>query len=168
MRAWETRRSPRLVEYDYSLPGLYFVTICTLGREPTLGDAVSREIQLSRAGEAVLMSWQGLPARFPGLALDAFVIMPTHVHGIVVLGVDPNFPEGNGSPDLNRVMRSFKSISGIAANHALGRTGRPFWQRSYHDRIIRNERDLALARAYIVDNPACWELDSENPAAPAP
>jgi hypothetical protein len=59
-------------------------------------------------------------------------------------------------------------MSGIAGNMALERCNRSFWQRSYHDRIIRDERELALIRAYIADNPKCWELDIDNPAASGP
>lgn len=125
MRTWEGRQAPRLVGYNYSQPGLYFVTLCTLGREATLGEIVAGEVQLSRAGGVVLEAWQRLPARFPGLELDAFVIMPNHVHGIILLGSDPTVstPE---PPDLNRVLRAFKSASGLGGNQTLGRAGQPF------------------------------------------
>lgn len=162
------RRSPRLVEHDYSQPGLYFVTICTYDREPVLGNLAIGENRLSSAGEVVQAAWEQLPDHFPGLELDAFVIMPNHIHGIVMLGGDSDVPTGGDSPSLPRVMRAFKSTSGIAGNTALGRRDRPFWQRSYHDRIVRNDRELALIRTYIADNPTCWDMDIDNPAAPGP
>lgn len=164
MQRGDARRSPRLVGYDYNQPGLYFVTMCTYGREPTLGEAEVGAIRLSSAGVVVQLTWEQLPDRFPGLELDAFVIMPNHIHGVVTLGSGPDMPSVE-PPSLNQVIRAFKSISGIAGNAALGRIGQPFWQRSYHDRIIRNERELALIRAYIADNPTCWEMDINNPAA---
>lgn len=168
MTRGEARRSPRPAEYAYNEPDLYFVTMCTSGHEPILGDVAAGEVRLSRAGEVVQAEWEGLPERLPGLELDAFVIMPNHVPGIIMLGSDPGLARGGDSPSLPRVMRAFKSASGIAGNKALDRRDRPFWQRSYHDRIVRNDRELALIRAYIADNPTCWEMGIDNPAAPGP
>ena len=161
------RRSPRLSGYDYSQAALYFVTVCTWAREPVLGEVVDGGVRLSPAGQATEAAWDTLPQRFPAVALDAFSVMPNHVHGIVVLGGDPDLPPDT-TPTLAAVMRAFKSVSGIAGNRALGRTGRPFWQRSYHDRIIRNPRELALIRRYIDDNPSRWETDADNPSAIQP
>jgi hypothetical protein len=62
-------------------------------------------------------------------------------------------------------MRAFKSLSAIPGNRALGRTNRPFWQRSFRDRIIRNSGELALIRQYIADNPAQWQTATDDPAA---
>ena len=169
MRPWQARRSPRLAGFDYSQPGLYFVTVCTWGREPLLGEVIASEVQLSRTGRAALEAWEALPLRFPAVALDAFVVMPTHVHGILVLGGDPDRSPDIARPDLAAVMRAFKSISGIQGNRALGRTNQPLWQRGYHDHIIRNARELDLIRQYIADNPARWETDADSPEAiPSP
>jgi putative transposase len=169
MRPWQARRSPRLAGFDYSQPGLYFVTICTWDREPLLGQVVASEVQLSQAGRAALEAWDALPLRFPAVDLDAFVVMPTHVHGILVLGGDPDLSPDIARPNLAAVMRAFKSISGIEGNRTLGRTNQPFWQRSYHDRIVRNARELALIRQYIADNPARWATDDDNPCpTPSP
>ncbi len=81
--------------------------------------------------------------------------MPNHVHGIVVL---PGRIAG-----LGNVMRAFKSISAIAANRLLVRSGRPFWQRNYFERIIRSDRELLATREYIRNNPLNWTVDPENP-----
>ena len=142
--------------------------MCTYGRRSILGKAVAGETRLSSAGEAVQVAWERLPDRFPGLELDAFVIMPNHIHGIIMLGCNPDLLTAGISPSLPRVIRAFKSMSGIVGNMALERRNRPFWQRSYHDRIIRDERELALIRAYIADNPTCWELDIDDLAASGP
>jgi putative transposase len=169
MRPWQARRSPRLAGFDYSQPGLYFVTVCTWGREPLLGEVVANEVQLSQAGHAALEAWEALPLRFPSLELDAFVVMPNHIHGILALGGDPSLSPAVARPTLAAVMRAFKSVSGIQGNQALGRASQPFWQRSYHDHIVRNARELALIRQYIADNPARWQTDVHNPAAhPSP
>lgn len=82
------RRSIRLKGYDYTQVGAYFVTICTWQRECLFGDVVNNEMQLSRAGETVKFNWYYLPRRYPHVKLDTFVIMPNHVHGIIVLTDD--------------------------------------------------------------------------------
>ena len=164
MRPWQARRSPRLAGFDYSQPGLYFVTVFTWGREPLLGEVVANEVQLSQAGRAALEVWEALPLRFPAVDLDAFVVMPNHIHGILVLGGNADLSPDPARPHLAAVMRAFKSVSGIQGNRALGRINQPFWQRSYHDHIVRNARELALIRQYIADNPARWETDVDNPS----
>ncbi len=156
------RRSPRLASYDYSQAGLYFVTICTHDRAPVLGEVRDGEMHRSAAGIAIEQTWTALPDRFPGVGFDAFVVMPDHMHGIVVLGYDPGPPLQVTIPSLAAVLRTFKSVSGIEGNRVLGRAGQPFWQRRYFDRIIRNERELALIRQYIDDNAARW-METEEP-----
>ena len=79
------RRSLRLNGYDYAQAGAYFVTICTQDRACLFGDIVDGEVRLTDAGRMVQVSLAGLPGRFPAMELDAFVIMPNHVHGIIVI-----------------------------------------------------------------------------------
>lgn len=113
---WVARRSPRLVGYDYGQAGLYLVTICTWNREPVLGEAGDFGVRLSAAGLAVEQAWAALPRRYPSVSLDTFVIMPDYIHGIVVLGGDPDLPPAIPMPTLSAVIRTFKSVSGIAGN----------------------------------------------------
>jgi len=82
------RRSMRLKGYDYSQAGAYFVTICTQGRACLFGEVVDGEMRLNDAGRMVVAEWERLPALFPNVVLDAFVVMPNHIHGIVIL-TDP-------------------------------------------------------------------------------
>jgi len=157
------RRSIRLDGYDYRQDGMYFVTICTFQWECLLGEIVDGEMYLSTAGEAVQDAWDRLPARFPGIALDWFVVMPNHVHGILFLGADPGI--GDARPvSLGAVVGAFKSLAAIAANRVLAREGTPLWYRNYYERIIRNDRELHRIRAYIEANPANWAQDDDNPA----
>jgi hypothetical protein len=79
------RRSVRLKGYDYTWAGAYFVTICTWGRECLFGDVVDGTMRLSEFGQIAQSVWEELPQHYPGLELDEFVIMPNHIHGIVVL-----------------------------------------------------------------------------------
>ena len=157
------RRSPRLIGYDYGQPSLYFVTVCTADRAPLLGQIIDGAPHLSPAGRATQHAWETLPLRFPSIVLDAFIVMPDHVHGILAIGADPNHP---ATPTLAAVLRIFKSVSGIDGKRTLGRTGQPFWQRSYHDRILRHDRELTLARQYILDNPARWQANRPSPPSP--
>ena len=80
------RRSTRLGGYDYAQPGAYFVTVCTRGRACLFGHVVNGEMHLNEAGEIARMVWDGLPERFPSVGLDEYVIMPNHVHGIILVG----------------------------------------------------------------------------------
>jgi REP element-mobilizing transposase RayT len=145
------RRSIRLRGYDYSKPGAYFVTICTHDRESSLETA-------SVAG-LVTAAWADLPWRCPGVALDEFIVMPNHVHGIIVLT-----GAASSAPTLGEVVRAFKSLSAIEANRARGAEGQPFWQRNYYEHIVRDDDELRIIRQYIRSNPSMWETDLDNPA----
>ena len=79
------RRTPRLKGYDYSSDGAYFVTICTYNRECTLGDIINDEMHLKEYGNIVRDEWHNLPKRYLNIGLDAIVVMPNHIHAIIVL-----------------------------------------------------------------------------------
>ena len=86
------RRSIRLKGYDYSQPGAYFITICTYRRACLLGDVIEGDMHLNPLGNMAWQCWQAIPDHFPHAVLDAFVVMPNHVHGIVwiVDGLNPS------------------------------------------------------------------------------
>jgi len=145
------RQTLRLPGFDYSQPGAYFVTICTRNRQSVFGDIVNGTIVPSQTGNIVVSSWNAIPIHFPYVVLDAFVVMPNHLHGI------PLFTEpvvaGHARP-LPIVIGSFKS--------AVSRSvGSGIWQRSYWERVLRNENELNLARHSIDDNPCYWPQDKE-------
>jgi putative transposase len=161
------RRSLRLTGYDYAQSGAYFVTICTQNRACVFGCVDDGDMRLNEAGRMVRSVWQALPDRFPGMELDAFVIMPNHVHGIVAfVGAGLALPGDKGAassaPTLGDVVRAFKSLSAIRVNCLLRRSG-SLWQRNYYEHVIRNERELDRIREYIATNPLRWALDRENP-----
>jgi putative transposase len=79
------RRSIRLKGYDYTQPGAYFITICTQGRECLFGEIIDGEMHLNEAGQIVVQTWQDLPNHISNVQLDAFVVMPNHVHGIIII-----------------------------------------------------------------------------------
>jgi REP element-mobilizing transposase RayT len=108
----------------------------------------------------VQQGWQELPARFAAVELDAFVVMPNHIHAILVFSP----PDGGAVAPLGAVVRGFKSLTAVRVNRLLGRSGEPLWQRDYYDRIVRDDAELDRIRTYIVNNPLQWSLDTENPA----
>jgi len=160
------RRQIRLSGYDYSQPGAYFVTICTSHRKNLFGVINNGNIIVNGGRKAVLKTWEGLPLRFPGLELDAFIVMPNHVHGIIIVGaqfIAP--PEGviNHAPALGHIIRTFKASSAYLIRQKYN----PHfaWQRNYYEHIVRDEDSLNRIREYIVTNPQRWHLDRENPHA---
>lgn len=154
----------RLRGHDYSGPGSYFVTICTNDRPCLFGTIHDGVMALSTAGLVIESWWYSIPREYPDTLLDAMVVMPNHIHGIVSLGTDPErFPQGNGQ-SLSEVVGWFKSRS--THDYILGvRTdGWPrfrgkLWQETFYDHIIRSERALERIRAYIEANPSQWERD---------
>ena len=83
------RRSIRLKGYDYSQSGMYFVTLCVENRQSIFGEILNNEMQLNANGQIAYNEWYKLPERFPNIFLDAFQIMPNHVHGIIVFNEMP-------------------------------------------------------------------------------
>jgi putative transposase len=173
------RRSIRLKGYDYTSPGAYFVTVCVRDRECVLGDVSNGEMELSDAGHVVQACWDDLPNHYPHVQLDAFVVMPNHVHGVIFLLDDPTAvgvtvgvgaglrpaptaPRGerHGLPEI---VRAFKSFSARRINEMHHTAGAPFWQRGFYEHIVRNERQLDAIRRYVVDNPLKWALDRDHP-----
>jgi putative transposase len=155
------RKLIRLRDYDYAAAAPYFVTICTMDRACALGSIHGGVLEPSPIGEIVADAWDRLPDRFPRIDLDAFVVMPNHVHGIVGIHESGGFA-------LTDVVRVFKSISAHhARRHRVG-ADRPLWQRSFYDHVIRNDVDLDRVRQYILENPAKWETDTENPQRRTP
>ena len=168
------RRSIRLQGYDYAQAGAYFVTLCAWNREYLFGDIIDGKMVLNNAGQIAKQCWQDIPAHFPKVALDEFVIMPNHVHGILYIvgssqevGGEPNVGAKDFSP-LPRPRGTSKTLGSIVRGFKIGvtkwmrqhTTTRNVWQRNYWEHIIRNETELDHLREYIQNNPAKWELDS--------
>jgi putative transposase len=167
------RRSTRLPGFDYSQPGAYFVTLITKDRVSWFGDIVNDVVSLTPVGKMVANEWQRLPNRFSGLDLDEWVVMPDHLHGILILRdsakmedlinqdrkiiTDILAAEGFGIPvagSIPTIIRSFKS----SVTHRFKRMNGeiPLWHRNYYEHVIRNGQDLNRVREYIRDNPRRW------------
>ena len=156
------RRSIRLQGYDYRVVNAYFVTICVEQRRRMFGDVADSQVRLSHVGEVVDECWQAIPQHFPHAALDLHVVMPDHLHGLLIIETDARSAVGKqsalraGPGSLPVIVRHFKA--------AVTRTARQrgllfgaLWQRNYYEHVVRNDADLARVRKYIVDNPLAWE-----------
>lgn len=152
------RHSTRLQGYDYSQAGAYFITVVTHLCEHSLGEIVGGQPCLSQAGHIAEEHWRGLPDRFSYIDLDHYVVMPNHLHGIILITDDGTSIQQHNA--LGKIVRAFKA----ATSQSARKSGvlEFAWQRNYHDRIIRNERELDAIRQYIVYNPANWHRDKEN------
>ncbi len=179
-----SRRSIRLRNYDYSQPGAYFVTICIETRACILGEVVGAEVHRSPAGDMADSWWRELPHKYPHLQLDERVVMPNHVHGILLLiedwdaGGRPHRAAPTGSSDshpgnglratVGDVVGWYKAqttnayIDGVKELNWPRFPGR-LWQRDYYEHIIRDEEELQRAREYIALNPARWTEDHNHP-----
>jgi REP element-mobilizing transposase RayT len=178
------RRSIRLRGYDYSQAGAYFVTVCAHQKEHLFGQIVEGEMRTNEYGEIVRLYWKHLPRRHPGVQLDSFIVMPNHIHGIIIVGAVHEPPKTAGvihelplrhatgairkSPLRRRmllpnVIGYFKMKTGKRINQLRARPGAAVWQRNYYEHIIRSEDELGKIREYIATNPLRWLSDPENP-----
>lgn len=178
------RRSVRLKGFDYGSAGAFYVTVCVQNRECLFGKIQDYEMHPNHAGQMVLGIWNGLPERFPFITLDAFVVRPNHIHGIIIrnnagvgAGLVPALEapaiEGRPqriAPTLGDVVGAFKSLTTHKYIKGVKNDGWPafnkrLWQRDYYEHIIRDEHELNAIREYIAHNPLDWEEDQENPGA---
>jgi len=171
------RRSIRLQGYDYSQAGAYYFTICTRDRECLFGEVVDGQMRLNQTGQIIHTVWDSLPQFYVGCELDAFLIMPNHLHGVIVIGEPVGAIHESPLPPvriadrrrmlLSKILGRFKMVSAKQINILQATQGKPVWQRNYYEHVIRDDRSLNRIRQYIADNPAQWEFDLENPAASA-
>jgi REP element-mobilizing transposase RayT len=124
-------------------------------------------MQLNHCGELVQQCWEALPTHYIGINNQIFIVMPNHVHGIIMLTGENrrsgSKPDPTDSFSLSEVIRGFKSYSSRAVNEARHSPGTTVWQRNYYEQIIRTEREYLKIGEYIVYNAAKWDKDSENP-----
>lgn len=169
--------SARLPGWNYAAAGWYFVTVCTRDRRYCSGEVETDTVRLSETGEIVAEEWLKTEQVRAGVKLDQWIVMPNHLHGIVIIeDIEPPHRDGStgerrdGSTSrtshwkansLGAIIGQFKSVCTKrvwAAGHLDF-----FWQARFYDHIIRDERSLHDIREYIVNNPVKWELDKDNP-----
>jgi REP-associated tyrosine transposase len=170
-RAGRSRKSIRLTGYNYTQAGGYFVTIVTFQRECLFGEIASGEVRLNALGRIVTECWHAIPEHFPNAEVDAFVVMPNHVHGIVFLAgathvgalhaTPLQIPHGPPAGSLGTIVRSFKSA--VVRRAGIELNSGNVWQRNYYEHIIRNQVEHERIAMYILENPSNWEQDEERP-----
>lgn len=152
------RKRNRLKNYDYSGHGAYFVTICTEGKENILcrivGDGFAIPLEPGRIVQQCILQ---IPERFPCVSVEIFVVMPNHVHMLVLINRENGM--GAPSPTLGNIIGWFKYRATKEINRSLGTEGERIFQRSYHDHVIRGEKDYIKIWEYIDANPRLWAED---------
>lgn len=162
------RKSPRLRGYDYTQSGAHSVTVCTRERLPLFGHVVGGEMVLNSAGQIASEELSQIPVYWHDhVALDLFVVMPNHIHAILLLVGTPFLASAPSAladaqkriPTLGQVVGSYKSGVTRRIRQMFNDEERRVWQGRYHDHIIRNEPDLNRIREYVIYNPARWQED---------
>ncbi|MFI5168299.1 MAG: transposase [Thermoanaerobaculales bacterium] len=153
------------------------MTVCTADRRNRLGEIADGCVRLWTDGRIVAEEWTRSAVLRPNLNLEAFVVMPNHLHGIVWLtggaGATRRVAPGRGSASplrsgaspgsVGAIIGQFKAAAARRINALRGTPGRSFWQRGFYERVVRNDTELAAMRTYIANNPLQWALDRENP-----
>ncbi len=157
------RKSIRLKNYNYAKNGYYFITICTKNHKPFFGNINNDEMQLNQLGKITHDIWKKLPEKYPNIKLNSFVIMPNHIHAIIIIEKDIN--QQLDKITLGKIIGGYKSI---VFNKCLKFCKEKnikmerLWQRNYYEHIIRNEEDLLNIQEYIQNNPLKWANDDYN------
>jgi REP element-mobilizing transposase RayT len=146
----QRRKALRLPTYDYSNAGAYFVTVCVAGKQCLLGSVVDAHVDLSPCGAIVARHLRQLQSRLE-VGVDCFVVMPNHVHAVLIL---------RGDRTLGSVVGCFKAATAREINSHRRESHRAFWQRGFFDHVVRNDGDLERVREYVVSNPIRWSLGS--------
>lgn len=178
------RRSIRWVGHNYARAGAYFVTICTRGHVCLFGQVVDGVMCPNPAGRVAEACWRAIPEHFPEVELDAFIVMPNHVHGVLMIlplndsiaancvGANNDSPVRCAGDRRRRPRGTARTVGSIVRGFKIGVTQwmrlntavRDVWQRNYYEHVVRDRCALHHIRRYISDNPASWLTDEENPA----
>lgn len=156
-KAFPARKKNRLQNYDYSSYGAYFITVCTKDKRnyfwKNVGATIGRpqDIELSLYGEIVSNAIKNISSMYPALLVERYVIMPNHIHLLLRICSD-ELGRPMVAPTMSRVINQLKG-------YASKQIGKPIWQKSFHDHIIRNQKDYEEHINYIYYNPVRWHLD---------
>lgn len=151
------RKTVRLPQNRYGAGAYYFITVCTKNRARSLGTVTGEAAQahtvLSSLGRTAEQNLLAVGEHYPGVTVETYVIMPDHVHMVLVIGCDG--PGAQSAATVPRVMNAWKASVSRAA-------GRPVWQRSYYEHVIRGQQDHDEIARYIENNPRQWVLDGKG------
>lgn len=149
-------QSTRLSSWDYSSNSNYFITICTERRLRHFGEIDNCGLlDASIIGKYTQACWSSIPKHFPFIALDAFILMPDHLHGILCIGktVQSGWHKNKFGPQSQNLASAIRGFKGAVKMYANRQSIDFHWQPRYYDRIIRDDRALNQIRKYIHDNP---------------
>ncbi len=163
------RKHPRLSDYDYSTPGAYFITICTKDKRCLLGNIVGRglapaEERLDCVSVQMIQSAYGtiaekqlllLEQRYPLLKVDQYVIMPNHIHAIMIL--EPDTAGASPRPTIPQIVGAYKSLTTKACKQI--QPIEKLFQTSFYEHVIRGREDYEEIASYIQNNPMRWQID---------
>jgi|SRR3990167_2945264 len=163
------RKLNRLTGYNYDNTGYYFVTICTKNRINHFGKIEDKKMCLNKYGQAVEKFWRQIPKYYNNVTINSFIIMPNHIHGIIIINDNSNAvgTEQCSVPTipkiglLSKIIKSFKNVT-TKYLHQNFNDYEFQWQRSFYDHIIQNDKSLNAIKQYIIDNPKRWEKDRNN------
>lgn len=166
MKNLQFRKKNRWQGHDYSENGYYFVTICTKGKMCWFGEIFDNKMVLNECGKIVENSLLDLPSHYEKCSIDSYVIMPNHLHVLIFIN-DANVVTGfkpvtTKAYSLSEIIRGLKTFSSRRV-HELNHWDFS-WQRSFHDRVIRNDKELENIREYISNNPLNWNKDELFPS----
>jgi REP element-mobilizing transposase RayT len=165
------RKSKRLIGWDYSSSGIYFVTICCNDRQSFLGHIFNNTVLLSEIGMKANEFWSEIPKHFKHVKLDEFIIMPNHIHGLLIIDYsisEPYRDQTRHTYRKNHFSQPVKDSVSVIVNQYksslkrwCNQNGFDFfkWQYRFFDEIIRNDDALENSRAYIRNNPKNWKKD---------
>ncbi len=162
---YKNKKQYRLPHFNYARSGYYFVTVCSYHRKELFSSIQNGKVVLSDIGGLIERSWRYIPTSSPFASLDEYVIMPNHLHGIILFD-NPDEPDTAEikfemrEKTLSVVMRTFKAAA--TANVRKIYPAIELWQPKFFDRIVRNDQELQRIRKYILDNPLRWEQDKNK------
>jgi putative transposase len=161
------RKSIRLKGFNYESAGYYFVTFCTQGRLCLFGEIRGDRNILNEAGDRVYQEIDTIKNQYFGFDIDTFVVMPNHVHAIVVIEQGRTRRSAPTGMSLSDLVKNIKTYTTIAYMQGVYQKNWPsfhrrLWQRGYYDHIIRNDQSLNNIRQYIIDNPLKCSINKEN------
>ncbi len=163
---WKNRKLPRLKGYDYGTAGYYYLTLCTDDKRCLFGTICEGAISLNELGRMAKNELLKIEQHFPSVSIDQYVIMPNHLH--VILVIDPTersrpFPTNAGAnekfsnPTVSTVVGLYKA--GVTRLARERHPGIAIWQKSFYDHVIRDEKGYQKICEYIADNPLKWQED---------
>ena len=150
------RKLPRLSGFDYSSENYYYVTICTHNRKDLFGTPDNLTVYGKIAKKHLLE----IESHYDGIYIDKYVIMPNHIHAIIVIGCEPNAERSRPFPTLETILGLYKS--GVSREIHKISPQLKVWQKSYFDKIIRNNDAYLEVCRYIEENPIKWIIGEEN------